>query len=73
MTTLTKEQEQYIEQEIKIRVHDEKFQIIERDFNEVKSTMRHLDGKFDAQFKWIIGMFASSIVVPVVLHFVKVL
>ena len=84
MTTLTKEQEQYIEQEVKIRLHDEKFQIIERDFNEIKTSIhyldtkietfiKHLDGKFDSQFKWIIGLFASSIVIPVVLHFVKAL
>ena len=82
MTTLTKEQEQYIEQEVKIRLHDEKFQIIERDFDDVKasinhldnkldSSVKHLDSKFDSQFKWIIGMFVSSIILPVVLHFVK--
>lgn len=73
MATLTKEQEQYIEQEVKIRVHDEKFQIIERDFDDIKSSVRHLDVKFDSQFKWIIGMFVSSIIIPVVLHFVKVI
>lgn len=71
MTTLTKEQEQYIEQEVKIRLHDEKFQIIERDFDDMKTSMRHLDSKFDSQFKWIIGMFVSSIILPVVLHFIK--
>ena len=36
MAVLTKEQEQYIEQEVKIRLHDERFQIIERDFHEIK-------------------------------------
>ena len=93
MTALTKEQEQYIEQEVKIRLHDEKFQIIERDFNEIKvsidhldnklvasinhldnkleSSIRNLDVKFDSQFKWIMGMFVSSIIIPVILHFVK--
>jgi hypothetical protein len=72
MSTITKDQEQYIEHEVKIRLHDEKFQIIERDFDDVKSSMRHLDSKFDTQFKWIIGMFVSSIIIPVVLHFIKV-
>jgi hypothetical protein len=104
MAALTKEQEQYIEQEVKIRLHDEKFQIIERDFHEIKvsidhlddklaasinhldnklessirnldckleSSIRNLDVKFDNQFKWIMGMFVSSIVIPVILHFVK--
>ena len=82
MTTLTKDQEQYIEHEVQLRLHaeqfkfldkknDDKFQIIERDFDDMKTTMRHLDSKFDTQFKWIIGMFVSSIIIPVVLHFVK--
>ncbi len=82
MSTLTKDQEQYIEHEVQIRLHDEKFkladkkhedkfQIIERDLDDMKSTIRHLDGKFDSQFKWIIGMFVSSIIIPVILHFVK--
>ena len=61
----------YIEHEVTLRVHDEKFQIIEKILDDVKSSMRHLDGKFDSQFKWIIGMFVSSIIIPVVLHFVK--
>lgn len=83
MATFTKDQEQYIQHEVQLRVHDERFkavddkhesrfQIIERDLDDMKSSIRHLDGKFDSQFKWIIGMFASSIVVPVVLHFMKV-
>ena len=90
MSTFTKEQEQYIEHEVKIRLNDEKFQIIEKDFHEVKTSIKHLDNKlissikhlddkfdssirhfdtkFDSQFKWIVGIFASSIIVPVVLH-----
>lgn len=82
MTTLTIEQEHYIEHEVNIRLHDEKFQIIERDLDDVKSSIRHLDNKidssvkhldskFDSQFKWIIGVFVSSIIIPVVLHFIK--
>lgn len=80
MNKQTKDSEQYtsaqtmgyIEHEVALRVHDEKFQIIEKNLDDVKSSMRHLDGKFDSQFKWIIGMFASSIIIPVVLHFVKI-
>jgi len=72
MSAITKDQEQYIEHEVQIRLHDEKFQIIERDFDDMKSSIRHLDSKFDSQFKWIIGMFVSSIILPVVLHFIKV-
>lgn len=93
MSTLTKEQEQYIEQEVKIRLHDEKFQLIERDFSEIKASLnsvdnkiadsikhmdskldasiKYLDGKLDSQFKWVISLFISSMVIPVILHFFK--
>jgi hypothetical protein len=72
MNAFTKTEESYIEHEVQIRVHDEKFQIIERDFDDVKTSMRHLDSKFDTQFKWIVGMFVSSVILPVVFHFIKV-
>lgn len=51
MSTLTKEQEQYIEQEVKIRLHDEKFQLIERDFDEIKTSIHYLNNKLDASIE----------------------
>lgn len=71
MSKLIKESEQYIEHEVQLRVHNEKFKIIEKSLDDVKTSVRHLDVKFDAQFKWIIGMFVSSIVIPVIFHFIK--
>lgn len=67
--------EQYIEHEVKLRLNDERFKFLERDMSELKQSMsesfHHLDNKIDSQFKWVIGMFISSMVLPVILHFVK--
>lgn len=50
--------EQYIEHEVKIRMQEHKFSILEE-------TMKKLDGKIN----WLIGIVLTGIVIPVVLHF----
>lgn len=81
-TKLTKETEQYIEHEVQLRLHSqllaqnddkhqERFSSIDRSIDKLESSIKYLESKFDSQFKWIIGMFVSSIVIPVILHFVK--
>lgn len=83
MTKLTKEQDQYIEHEVQIRLHDEKFKLIERDFDEVKSSIHHLDNKLEYSIKhldnklsWGIGVFiAISLIgwmMPIALQFIKI-
>lgn len=49
--------EQYIEQEVQLRVHNAKFLYLEK-------RMDRIDNKLN----WMIGLIVSSIVVPVVLH-----
>lgn len=61
MTALTIEQTQYIEQEVKIRLHDEKFQLIERDFNEIKLSIHRLDDKLEASINYLDNKFDSKI------------
>lgn len=62
MTTFTKAEESFIEHEVKIRLHDEKFNIIEKKFD-------HLDNKLNL----IIGIILSSVLLPVGLHFLKLI
>lgn len=50
--------EQYIEHEVKIRIQEHKFSILEE-------TIKKLDGKIN----WLIGIVLTGIVIPVVLHF----
>ncbi len=60
MTSFTKETEHYIEHEVQIRLHDEKFKLMEKKFD-------HLDNKLNV----IIGIILSSIIIPVGLHWLK--
>jgi uncharacterized membrane protein len=62
MSTFTKAEENYIHHEVQIRLHDEKFQIIEKKFD-------HLDHKLNL----IIGIALGSLIIPVALHFRKLI
>lgn len=62
MSALTKETEHYIEHEVQLRLHEEKFNAIERRFD-------HLDNKLNL----IIGIVISSIIIPVGLHLLKLI
>lgn len=79
MSNFTQETEKFMGDDIKIRLHDETFQIIERDFDEVKASIRYLDFKLDSQLKWVIVMlganvmFVSSIIIPVALHYIHLM
>ena len=55
-------QEQYIEHEISLRLLDERFKALEKALEEI-----------DNKFNWIIGLFLSSIVLPVGLHFMRLI
>ena len=52
-----KETEKYIEHEVFLRVHDKRFQSIEQ-------AIQSIDNKFN----WIVGIFVTSLIIPIVLH-----
>lgn len=62
------DQEQYIEHEVKLRVlketSDDKFSSIDRRFD-------HLESKIDTNFHIILGIFIASVLLPIVLHALK--
>lgn len=62
MTAFTKTEENYISHEVQVRLHDEKFKIIEKKFD-------HVDNKLNL----IIGIVLSSIILPVALHVLKLI
>lgn len=83
MSKLTIEQEQYIEHEVKIRLHDHKFDSLERVIKKLDSSVNHLDNKIDSSIKhldnklsWGIGVFiAISLIgwmLPIALQFIKI-
>lgn len=51
--TMSKEIEHYIEHEVKLRIHDEKFTRIESKLN------------------WLITLVVSGILIPILLHYLK--
>lgn len=62
MSAFTKSEENFIAHEVQLRVHDEKFKTIEKRFD-------HLDNKLNL----IIGIVISGILLPVGLHFLKLI
>lgn len=66
---MNKEQENYIEHEVKIRVHKEKFDLFGKAIERLDLDLKHLDNKFMLMFTLILG----SIWLPAILHYLKVI
>ncbi len=64
MTGLTKNEEVYIEHEVKLRVHDALFKHIDYKFDKIEKKVDRIDNKFN----WIIGLVLSGIIIPIILH-----
>lgn len=62
MSNFSKAEENFIEHEVKIRLHDEKFIGMEK----------RLDS-MDNKLNWIIGIVIGSVILPVGLHLLKLL
>lgn len=62
MSNFTKTEENFIQHEVQLRVHDEKFKTIEKRFD-------HMDNKLNL----IIGIVLSSVILPVGLHWLKLI
>lgn len=59
---MNKESENYIDHEVRIRLHDEKFKIMEKKFDS-------LDNKLNL----IIGIVLSSVILPAALHLLNLI
>ncbi len=62
MSNFTKTEENFIQHEVQLRLHDERFKTIEKRFD-------NLDNKLN----WIIGIVLSSVIIPVGLHLLKLI
>ena len=56
--------DQYIEHEVKIRLHDALFKHIDYKFDKLESKVDKIDNKFN----WAIGLVISGIIIPIILH-----
>jgi len=64
-------QEQYIEHEIKLRLNEERFKLQDRIADDIRNEIKEIHKKIDSHFIWIIGLIFVSIVIPVLLHSLK--
>jgi len=73
MSNFTKSEENYIEHEVQLRLHAEKFKIndkkYEDKFKSIDKRFDHLDNKLNL----IIGIVLSSVIIPVGLHWLKLI
>ena len=58
--------EEYIEHEVKLRLHNALFSHIDYKFTAIENRIDKLEGKFN----WVIGLILSGILMPIILkHF----
>ncbi|CEG60946.1 hypothetical protein [Legionella micdadei] len=65
MSSFTKAEENYIDYEVKLRVHDALFKHIDYKFDKLEQKVNKIDHKFNLA----IGLIITSIIIPVVLHY----
>jgi hypothetical protein len=68
MSNFDVQTELYIEHEVKLRLHDSKFNSIEKSIDRLDAGLKHLENKFMVMF----GILLGSVWLPSVLHFLKV-
>jgi hypothetical protein len=73
MSSFTKDTEHYIEHEVQLRLHEKKFDMSgkrnDEKFQSIDKRFDHLDNKLN----WIIGIIIGGILLPVGLHFLKLI
>ena len=63
--------DEYIEHEVKLRLHEHKFKTLEKTGEDIKESLYRLENKLDSRFTLLIGLIVSGWILPVVLHFLK--
>lgn len=68
MAEFTKTEENYIEHEVQLRLHDNKFQNLDKAIDRLDAAIKHLDNKFMLMFSIVL----VSIWLPAILHYLHV-
>jgi hypothetical protein len=68
MAAFSKAEENYIEHEVQLRLHDNKFQNLDKAIDRLDAAIKHLDNKFMLMFSIVLG----SIWLPAILHYLHV-
>jgi len=79
MASFSKDQENYIEHEVQLRVHDSKFQNLDKSIDKLDESMKNLDGKLDSSIKHLdnkfmlmFGLILGSIWLPFILSYLHI-
>lgn len=51
--------------------HEVRIRVLQEIANDIRSTMKDIHTKIDNQFLWLVGLIFVSIIIPVVLHTLK--
>jgi hypothetical protein len=74
---MSKDTEQYIEHEVRLRLIESQNTDIYRKFEKIEERIERifdkLDSKIHSNFLWTIGLIGTSIVLPVILHLLKLI
>ncbi len=65
--------EQYIEHEVKLRVLENKNTDIYSKFDKIEQRFDRLESRFESGFTMLVGLIITSIILPVVLHSLKLI
>ncbi len=63
--------EQYIEHEVKLRVLASKNEEVYKKFDTIDQRFDKFEQKFETRFLMLVGLIITSIILPVVLHSLK--
>jgi hypothetical protein len=63
--------EQYIEHEVQIRLLNAKHEDFRKEFESIGRKFDKLDSKIESGFLLLVGLIITSIILPVVLHSLK--
>lgn len=73
MTSFTKDQEHYIEHEVQLRLHEQKFNMADKRNDEKFHSIDNRFDRLDNKLNWIIGIVIGGVLLPVGLHFLKLI
>lgn len=70
-TPAAEQYEQFIEHEVRIRLHTKQFILQDEKFDKIEKRFDRLESKFESGFLMLVGLIITSIILPVVLHSLK--
>lgn len=65
--------EQYIEHEVKLRIHQERFKYADEKYADKFNAIDKRFDSMDSKLNWLITIVLGSIIIPAALHMLKIM